>query len=106
MQQIPLQAIPNQNFTTTLDSQLYDITLVTDSLDNVYATILLNGEKVISGQRCLAGRPLIPYAYLEGDGGNFTFATLGDLNPASENFNNTDILWYVSNAELLALRSA
>lgn len=105
MQQIPLQAIPNQNFTSTLDSQLYDITLWSDALLNVYATILMNGVEVISSQRCLAGAPLIPYPYLEGEGGNFTFATLNDLNPQTANFGNTDLLWYVSNAELLAIRA-
>ena len=102
MQVIPIQAIPNQAFSITLDQNLYDITLRA-AAGIVAATIKRNAVLIIENTRALAIRPIIPYKYLED--GNFFFITAnGDL-PVYTSFNTTQQLIYISQAELDAIRA-
>lgn len=106
MQTIPLSnTTPRQQFTVTLDNILYDITLVAVQ-DCMYATILMNNVAVVSGARCVANAPLIPFHYLERSGGNFAFFTQNDENPWWDQFGVTQDLLYASAAELAAARAA
>lgn len=102
---VPLQVLPNQHLTITLDQQKYDITLKTIT-DLTYATISVNGTKVIDNVRCIPLHPLLPYKYLEGVGGNFVFYTTNDELPNYMSFGVTHVLVYASVAELVALRAA
>lgn len=101
MQIIPLQSIPNQQFQVTLDGQFYDIQLRSIG-DMMYATISMNNVQIVSGVRCVVGTPLLPYRYLQGDGGNFVFVTTSGQNPQYENFAAGDVLLYASPSEIPA----
>jgi hypothetical protein len=101
---VPLQVLPNQHLTITLDQQKYDITLKTIT-DLTYATISVNGTKIVDSVRCIPNRPILPYQYLEGVGGNFAFFTSNDELPNYMAFGVTHTLIYASAAELAALRA-
>lgn len=104
---IPLQAIPNQQFTITLENHGFDITLRSDSISGMtYATILKDGVTIVSGERVVAGGPIIPFPYLEGDAGNFTITTLNDAIPDYTEFGSTQTLIYATAAEIAAVRAA
>ena len=56
--EVPLQAIPNQSFSISLDNNTFGITLIyADSIMAVSMTI--NGVDTIDNIRCVAGSPLI-----------------------------------------------
>ena len=102
MQILPIQAIPNQEFTVTLDSNLWDITLqATNGI--MAATLVLNGTTIVQGAACVAGQPLIASHYLEN--GNFIFITQSEQIPYYTQFNITQSLWYYSQAELAIFRA-
>jgi hypothetical protein len=105
MQAVPLQAIPRQQFTITLDGVEFDITLQAVQ-DCMYATILANTVAVVKGVRCVAGFQLLPYQYLEGTTGNFTFSTANDELPWWQNFGVDQFLIYATAAEVAAARAA
>ena len=101
---IPLQKLPRQEFSITLDGAFLTIILV--AIKNcMYATITRNNVPVISGVRCMPGRQIIPYNYLEGKAGNFAFKTPGGSLPWWENFDNDHVLYYALRSELEAMRS-
>lgn len=104
MQIVPLVQLPNYEFTTTLDGAKYDIAWRTID-DLTYMTISRAGVKLVDSTRCIAFRPIIPYPYLEGAGGNFAFDTPNDELPNYELFGVTHTLLYASHAELAALAS-
>ncbi len=104
MKSIQLSNIPNQNFNIQLDDNRYDITF--KQANNVMAvTIIRNNETIVSGSRCLPISLLIPYRHLENGMGNFIFTTLNDDYPFYDQFGSTQFLYYISNAELEALRN-
>lgn len=102
---VPLEAIPNQQLTIRLDDLRYTIRLNSVADSCCCATIDINGETVISGSRCVAGTLLIPYPYLEGEGGNFVFDTPDDTIPNYEGFGTTHQLLYFTNEEMRELRA-
>lgn len=103
-QNIPLEAVPNQSLSVQLDETRYDIRL--RDIGNMMAVdVSINDELVIEGHRVVGGFPLIPYKYLEGDGGNFIFITdSGDL-VYWDQFNITQSLLYFSVDELAVIRA-
>ena len=104
MQTIPIDAIPNQSFNVTLDGNLYALTFRTIG-ELTYCDITLNGTLLVSGQRCVPNRGLIPYRYLEGTGGNFAFRVQTDEYPYFEQFGITQFLQYASQSDLAAIRA-
>jgi hypothetical protein len=101
---IPLDAIPNQEFSVRLDGRHYTIAL-RECGDVMAATIARDGVQLVSGLRCAAGTPLLPYPHLVGDAGNFIFTnTVAGEIPWYENFGTTCMLIYTSAAELQAIR--
>jgi hypothetical protein len=102
MLEINLQAIPNQTFSITLDSNNYDIE-INAATGCVGMSIVRNNIEVVTGMRVVAGFPVIPYQYLED--GNFVFTTANDDLPDWEQFGITQTLVYVSAAELAAIRA-
>lgn len=105
MQTLSLQAIPNQEFTVSLDNTLYDIRIV-ETAGCMSVDITRAGVIVEQGARCVAGQALINYATLEGGFGNFIFLT-GNNNtdlPYYDQFGTTQTLIYASAAELAAVR--
>jgi len=100
-QSIPLQAVPNQNFTINVGGNLFDITLQsTNGVMSVSMTI--NGVDTLDGIRCVAYAPLIPSKYQEA--GNFLFITSNNQIPDYTQFNITQSLIYFTPAELTAFR--
>lgn len=105
MQGIQLQTNnPNFEFTVTLEQNKYDIAIRTIG-DRTYMSVDCNGADVIDGVLCVPGAIVLPYAYLEGQGGNFVWVTANDNYPNWNNFGTTDFLLYISVAELASLRN-
>ena len=103
MQYIPLKNIPRQDFNITLDGINYEITLQAVQ-DCMYFSLSANGISVLKNTRCVAGYKLIPYYYMEGLGGNFTFNTNNDELPWWENFGSDQQLIYASFTDLQGVR--
>ncbi len=102
-QLVPIQNIPNQEFTVTLNGVSFDITLKTVA-DFTAATVTINGVDTIDGSRTPAGAPLLPYKYEEN--GNFIFTNSGGYQlPYYTFFNVTQFLVYYSASELATIRS-
>lgn len=101
-QTVPLAAIPNQEISIRLDSRRYDITLK-DTGGMMAATILRDSVLLIENVRCVAGFPLLPYAYLARDAGNFVFTnTVPDKIPYYPDFGVSCFLVYSTDAEIKA----
>ena len=101
-QQIPIQSVPNQEFSVVLDGNLWDIVVkATNGVTSVSLT--LNGIAVIDNLHAAANMRLIPSQYEEA--GNFAFLTANFQLPNYEQFNLTQSLLYFSAAELVALRT-
>jgi hypothetical protein len=105
MMPITLQAIPAQNTQFIGDGQQYDIRIWFDGQDMMFADITMNGTLVIASCPCLVGQMVIPYGYLEGNGGNFLWQTASGGNPSYKNFGGDDILLYASAAEMKQARA-
>lgn len=98
--QLTLAAVPDQSFTTVLQGITYTLRLFL--MANVMCCDLdINGIRIISGVRLVAGAPIIPYDYLQN--GNFMVVTLNDEIPYYDQFNETQFLIYYTQAELEAL---
>lgn len=101
MQQIPLQAVPNQSFSLLVDSNSWDITLkATGGIMSISLT--LNNVDLYDSLRVVAGQFVIPYEYQEA--GNFLFITQSQQLPDYTQFGVTQQLIYISPAELAAAR--
>lgn len=101
MQQINLQAVPNQSFTIQLNSNLYDFAVKTGG-NFTFVDIIRNGTSIVLGMRAVAGTPLIPYRYLEE--GNFLFITANQEYPFYAQFGLNQTLIYASQDEVDSFR--
>lgn len=103
---IPLEAIPNQQVSVVLDGHRFEVTLK-EAGGMMVATIVRDGATIISSVRAVAGGPLLPYRYLEGDAGNFIFTTasMDGTFPYWTDFNSGTQLVYTSAAELAEIRN-
>lgn len=102
MQIIPIQALPNQEFSIVLDENRYDIA-IRSTTSSVAFTFYRNNELVIENIRAVSSIRIIPSKYQEA--GNFVLYTqLGEL-PFYEKFGITQQLIYLSEAELNAIRA-
>lgn len=97
MLRLPLQATPNQEFSTQLDDVAYIIRLKTFG-EITAVSVTVNNILIVSGMRIVADQPLLPY--LSGGGGNFFFTTEGQELPFYKQFDVTHFLYYLSPAEL------
>lgn len=105
MMTVDLQPTPTQRLQFNSDGQQYDIRIFYDGQDMMFMDVSLNGIPVAYSCPCLVSQQIVPYDYLEGDGGNFFFATADGGNPIWSNFGGTDILLYGTNAEIAAQRA-
>lgn len=100
MLQIPIQALPNQKFSTRLDDVRYEFTI--KETNGVMCFDMARDDIVIlSGSRIVGGTPLLPYFYLQS--GNFIMLTSGDDLPDYRQFGITQFLLYLSAAEVAAI---
>ncbi len=99
---IPITSLPNQSFSIQLGNDNYDI--VIRSCNFIMAVDLTrNNVPILTGQRVVAGTPVIPYTYLES--GNFLFITANEEYPDYTQFGLTQLLVFTSAAELEAIRA-
>lgn len=101
MRQIPLSPIPNQSLSMTIDLVRFVLRLKTTRATLV-ADVEINGRQVVTGTRVLAGEMILPYRYQET--GNFIMTTVADALPAWPDLGGTTQLFYLTPAEMEALR--
>lgn len=101
MQQIPLQAIPNQSFSITLDNNNWDIAIKTTN-GCTSVSLTLNRVVVIENMRAVANTKIIPAEYEEA--GNFAFVSKGQALPSYVDFDITQALLYITADDLAAIR--
>jgi len=99
MQVLNLSAVANQSISTFQDNNQYDIT-IQETNGCMSASVVMNGATLFTGQRIVNNYPLIPYAYIEGEEGNFVFLTTTDDNIYYTFFGDTQLLVYLSYAEM------
>lgn len=100
-QNVPIQAVPSQTFSCTLDNNLFDLAIrYTNGVMAFSATI--NGVDTIDNIRMMAGSFLIPSQYQES--GNFLLLTSNYQLPIYTQFNVSQVLYYFTAAELAAYR--
>lgn len=102
MQEIPLIAASRQSFSVVLDNNRWGVRVYEVQPGLMCADFTLADIPVITGVRCVAGSPLLPYDYMQvTGGGNFAFATLGNNLPWWEQFGSPNCrLIYASAGEI------
>lgn len=105
MRQIPLQAVPNQSLSFTLDDNRWQIT-VKQAVTSMIMDISINDVVVISGVRIPGDDFIIPYRYIGVRQGNLMLTTQQDLLPDWTLFGQTQQLFYWSPEEMEALADA
>jgi len=98
---IEIESIPNQEFSTTIGGDRWDF-ILKQAVTSMAATISLNDQVILSGQRIVAGTPIIPYKYLQSHG-NFLITTVNDQIPTWERFGVDQFLTYASAEEIASL---
>lgn len=98
MRTIALDAIPNQELSVTLDSNRWEI-IIKECNGVMCCTLTLNDTLLLSGQRIVAGSPLIPYKYMQGSG-NFWLLTENDELPYYTRFGVDQQFIYASAGEI------
>lgn len=104
MKTLSLEPVANQALSVTIDSRRYEIA-VRYAGGIMAVDISRDGTPLVTGERAVAGTPLFPYGYLEGQSGSFTFITPDDELPDYTRFGVDHFLIYASNAELEAIRA-
>lgn len=98
---LPIQQLPNQSFTITLDGNLYEITLKT--CNGITAvSITENGTDILDNGIAASCAQIISSQYNEA--GNFMFLTANQQLPNYAQFGLTQSLFYFSASELAAFR--
>lgn len=98
---IDLAAIPNQTFTTTLDSNRYVVKIYQAS-NVMCCDISCNEVVLVSGGRMLPGEFLIPFFCYSGTNGNFLILTKDDDLVDYIQFGVTQTFIYLSVEEIAA----
>jgi len=99
---IPIDSLPNQSLTITLDGNVYNIT-IKETNGCMSIDIERNGTIILQGMRLVANTGIIPYQYLEN--GNFAIETKDQELPYYTKFNDTQFLIFASSAELESIRA-
>lgn len=101
---VPLEPVPNQRCSVRIDGVLYELTIKT-ARAIMAASITRDGIAVTHNAPCLPRRQIVPYRYLERDGGNFVFVTKNDAYPHYSRFGGEDTLYFLTPAELEEARN-
>lgn len=104
MRTIEIDAVPNQQFSVTIDGNRWSITLK-QAVNAMVADVTLNEVPILYAQRLVSGTPMIPYRYLQGDG-NFLILTENGELPNWERFGIDQTLIYATAAEIAAAQVA
>lgn len=100
MLEIPIQAIPNQEFSFLIDANRYTIVLTTLGDDAMASSVSRNGIQLTTFDRLVSGQPLLAYPHLVAGIGNFSFVTNNDQVPYWTEFNVTQKLIYATVGEI------
>lgn len=100
MQIIDISQVPNQSFSVTLEGVRWDIR-IKQAVSSMTADLTADGVQIVTGQRIVAGTPIIPYEYLINDG-NFLIMTESDELPNWELFDVNQVLIYANFEEISA----
>lgn len=98
---LPLEAVPNQSFFIRLEEIRYFVE-IKEAGGMMSATIARAGVRLVTGMRCAAGTPLLPYRYLET--GNFMFVADPGVIPYFPDFGSSCLLVYLTAAEVALAR--
>ena len=101
MQIIDITQVPNQSFTITLEGVRWDLT-IKQATSSMFMDAVADDVPIITGQRIVAGTPIIPYQYLAQDG-NFLIMTENDELPSWERFEVDQVLIYATFDEIAAI---
>ena len=96
---LELASVPNQSLESTIEGIRYSITLKACD-DFMAATVLRDGETIVSGLRCCAGSLMIPYDFQYDGEGNFLILTDDGEIPYYDKFGVSQFLVYVTAAEI------
>lgn len=100
MQIIDIAQVPGQSFSVTLEGVRWDVR-IKQAATSMIADLSADGVTLVSGQRIVAGTPIIPYQYLAGDG-NFLIMTENDDLTNWELFGVNQTLIYATFDEISA----
>ena len=100
--QLSIVAEPNQTFTAALGNAIYQITLK-EANGCMVCTVARGNVVVCENVRVMPNQPILPYPYLEN--GNLFLTTLNDEIPYYTAFGTTQHLFYLTQAEVAALRN-
>ena len=98
MQTIPIQQLPNQSLSVTIDGQRWGLTIKA-AVSVMVVDLALNDQPLIYGLRIMPNQPLIPYRYLA-TVGNFLMLTVDDQIPWWEQFGIDQQLVYATADEI------
>lgn len=98
---IPIQSLPNQSFSVTLNGARFDISVI-ETNGVMSASIAINGTPVIENVRATASTFLLPYLYQEN--GNFLFLNMDEKIIYYTKFGVSQILIWLSPDDLAYLR--
>lgn len=98
MQTIPIQSVPNQSLSVTIDRQRWTLTIKA-AVSSMVVDLSLNDQVVIRGLRIMPNQPLIPHPYLA-TVGNFLMLTNSDELVWWERFGIDQTLVYATAAEI------
>lgn len=101
MQIIDIAQVPNQSFTITPEGVRWDLT-IKQATSSMFMDAVADGVPIVTGQRIVAGTPIIPYQYLAQDG-NFLIMTENDELPNWERFEVDQVLIYATLDEIAAI---
>ena len=101
MLDIPLDNIPNQSFSMTIENDFYDMT-IKETNGVMSCSIIRNNIIIQQGARMTSGYLLIPYIYQES--GNFFMLTENDDYPYYDRFGIDQFLRYIPQSEINILR--
>lgn len=104
MQTIPIQSVPNQSLSVTIDRQRWTLTIKA-AVSSMVIDLSLNDQVVIRGLRIMPNQPLIPYPYLA-TVGNFLMLTNNEELPQWERFGVDQVLVYSVDAEISKEKNA
>lgn len=101
MQTLELANVPNQSFSTTLDNDRYVIAIY-QTAGCTSCDINRNEVDIVTGFRITTGEFMIPFSR-QGTSGNFMLVTQNDDLPDYTQFNTTQILTYLTAAEIAGI---
>lgn len=100
MQIIDIAQVPNQSFSVTIEGVRWDL-FIKQANESMIMDVTADGVRLLSGQRVVAGTPIIPYQYLVDDG-NFLIMTENDELPNWQLFTVNQVLIYATFDEISA----